>query len=418
MNKLKFIKNKKGVAIITAYMIIGILTGIGVGFMARSLQEFRDAQRYTERAQAFWIAEAGASEAINNLKANPNWTPPSTPTSFGGGTYSITITDYLPVRKDVTITGTRGESQRIVQFSLPYIVHEYTNAISVGGKLREGSVFAKFKIYNGDVEVGDRVQKYKWRWWPPGWYWKNDKSWVQMNNGTLSENVNPDPQVRYPDMDGDGISNEFEDFTAYNQNLISTYDPNEVVYIKTDSTVQIWPGWNGEGAIFVGGSRLKDENGNPITLAGKKIVYVEGSEGNGDVGILFGASEVWNDGEDLTIITTGSIVMGEPLQFTSNSRLNLICWENYSEVNILLSNHISTIFSVNGNINLFGAANLTSTTGVFISNNYFYFWAVLAARNIYFNDDIKNGSIPPGFEGLIGSSASLSTSPYDWKEIL
>ena len=61
-------KNKKGIALITAYIVIAVLTVLGAAFISRSISEMRVAERGKNSTQAFYIAEAGIDFAIEEMR--------------------------------------------------------------------------------------------------------------------------------------------------------------------------------------------------------------------------------------------------------------------------------------------------------------------------------------------------------------
>jgi len=64
------IRKRKGAALITAIIIAVILAILGVFFTIRSIQEKNLANRYTNSVRAFWLAEAGVAEGMENLSAS------------------------------------------------------------------------------------------------------------------------------------------------------------------------------------------------------------------------------------------------------------------------------------------------------------------------------------------------------------
>ncbi len=62
------LKNKKGIALITAYIVIAVLTALGAAFISRSISEMRVAERAKNSTQAFYIAEAGIDYAIEEMR--------------------------------------------------------------------------------------------------------------------------------------------------------------------------------------------------------------------------------------------------------------------------------------------------------------------------------------------------------------
>lgn len=64
--------NKRGIALIVAFMVIAALTIFSLVISVRSMSERSIAQRYRESTQAFWLSEAGVSQALDELRENPN----------------------------------------------------------------------------------------------------------------------------------------------------------------------------------------------------------------------------------------------------------------------------------------------------------------------------------------------------------
>ncbi|MFA5271618.1 MAG: hypothetical protein WC412_04680 [Candidatus Omnitrophota bacterium] len=64
-------KNKKSSALLFVLLAIAVLTILGAAFVSRSISESHLAQRNLEFTQAFWLAEAGVSSALKELRADP-----------------------------------------------------------------------------------------------------------------------------------------------------------------------------------------------------------------------------------------------------------------------------------------------------------------------------------------------------------
>lgn len=83
--------NKKGLALIFSFIIIVILTILGVAALSRSISENRFAQRSAESAQAFWLAEAGINDALDELKDDFHGLSGITNTQLGPGGYNVVM---------------------------------------------------------------------------------------------------------------------------------------------------------------------------------------------------------------------------------------------------------------------------------------------------------------------------------------
>jgi hypothetical protein len=428
MNKKRsYTMKKKGTALILTCAVTLTLGLLATGFLMRSIVEQRSTDTYAEDVRAFWVAEAGSSEAIVNLRNNPAWNPGSL--SQGerqvgtDGEFAVSVVTPAgnPNTREVTITGTiagyRNYQKRIF-FTVDY-TPVFHNEASVGDLLRGSGILFAMEI-EGHTEVGTRAEKKDLF----GGY-VEDTSWITTHAGyDYDWHAEPDPRIIYPDgpTDVNSTPDEFADFKDYNQQAINNYDPSEVIYIQTNNDVVIWPGWNGQGKILVGGSVLTDGEGQPITLSGKKVLYVEGDNaGDGDVEIYFGAAEVFGDDEDLTIITTGAVTYVEPLQSPdSDGRLSTISWDDYEEAGILWTNHNLNAYS-HDDVNFLSLANASQTEGVYIANDDMEMVAILAKKTLIFPENII---VPPGFEGFADISQGNIFSPggagmmsNDWQEL-
>lgn len=377
--------NRKGIALILGYLVIVVLTMMGAVFLSRSVMEGRLVIRHSDSAQAFWIAEAGLSRAFHDLSTGG--TPPTTSVAFGNGTYQISLTQVPPPPAAPSLIiinsdGTYGTDTRTVQASFYRIASYFDNTISGGndldligawaqlivhGKTRLGGDFDKDCIFcDGDFD--DLQEDYNWG------------------------NPNNDPLL-IPDYNGNGTNNEFADFKLFGQAVVNSYPPDEVVYVQTSGSVDIYP---------------------QADYAGKKVIYVEGpSAGQGDVNIYFDAS--WQDGQDLTVISTGDVTYVQPLEVASNSRLSVIAWSGYNEGAIIYSTHQSVVYS-HDDIDGLAILAQSSVEGNYIANSDMDYLAGAVELTFNYSDRSKNGDIPPGYAFLAGASGTPKLT--GWHELI
>jgi hypothetical protein len=129
---------------------------------------------------------------------------------------------------------------------------------------------------------------------------------------------------------------------------------------------------------------------------------VEGSSpGTGNVNIFFDA--VWQEEEDLAVISTGDITYIEPLQFQEDARLSTISWLDYNEASIFRSEHESVVYA-HDDANFVDVLDWGSTTGNVIANDDIGLTEVLTYEKYYYSNRALNGDLPPGFQLLGGSS--------------
>ncbi|MFA5356565.1 MAG: hypothetical protein WC301_04080 [Candidatus Omnitrophota bacterium] len=81
--------NKRGIALITAFMVIVVLTILGAATFFQSISERLISQRYLESKRAFWLAEAGLSMGLAQLKVDFNNLNGIAATALGRGQYSV-----------------------------------------------------------------------------------------------------------------------------------------------------------------------------------------------------------------------------------------------------------------------------------------------------------------------------------------
>lgn len=81
--------NRRGAALIIAFMVVVVLTTLSSALVMRSVSERSIAQRYVESTQAFWLAEAGVNRALLQLKNNFNDLNAIAAVTLGQGEYSV-----------------------------------------------------------------------------------------------------------------------------------------------------------------------------------------------------------------------------------------------------------------------------------------------------------------------------------------
>ncbi|MCM8757681.1 MAG: hypothetical protein NC900_03070 [Candidatus Omnitrophica bacterium] len=364
--------NRKATAFILCYTIVFVLTVLSSGYFISSVAEKNFSQRYLDSRKAFWIAEAALAKSYYNWKNNPNYTGEEG--TFAGGNYTIDKETFSP---EVIVNASFGTASKTIKANFVRIPHPFENTISCGRNMSLSGLLARIEVYDKTRISGN----YNYTWGAKGWF--QDKL----------EGVNPDyTTIKIPDYDQNGISDEFNDFVYFARNVINSYPSQEVVYIKTNNTVNIFPNHN---------------------LIGKKVIFVEGSlPGEGDVNIFFDGT--WQESEDLTVISTGDISYIEPLQFQANARLSTISWEDYNEASIFRSQHQSVIYA-HQDANFVDILDWGSTTGNVIVNNNIWLEEVLTYEKYYYSDRAFKGDLPAGFAYLSGNRGK--TSIVCWRQL-
>jgi Tfp pilus assembly protein PilX len=365
--------NNRGVALIIAYFTVAVLTVLGSAIVMRSVTESTAARRYADSERAFWIAEAGMVQAYYDWLSNPNYTGASA--SFGGGAYTVSKSASRP---EVTVTSSLGSAQRTIQALFVRLARPFENTLSVGGDLSLTGLLARVEVYD-KTRISGAFSK------SPG-----TSSWFADKQEGVSQDQTT---IRIPDYNNNGTADEFNDFVLFGRDVAQSYPPEEVVYIQTTpgQTVNIFPN---------------------RTLIGKKVIVVEGpSSGEGDVNIFFDAN--WQDDEDLTVISTGTVTYVEPLQFQDNARLSVVAWDDYNEASVFRSQHESVVFA-HDDANFVDILDWGSTTGNVIVNDDMALREVLTYEKYYYSNRAINGDLPPGFQLLPGTSSAARL--LDWRE--
>jgi len=116
--------NKRGIVLILSCILIVVLIILGAAILSRSIAENRLAQNNLEITQAFWLAEAGLSQALDNLRGNFNiaagtdiW---SGSLSLIQGEYSVDLGPISNQQRTVTAHGfvpsrSQSRQERVIE---------------------------------------------------------------------------------------------------------------------------------------------------------------------------------------------------------------------------------------------------------------------------------------------------------------
>ncbi len=121
------LKNKRGVALISVFLVITLLLLYSAAFINVSVSQNLNADIYNRRTKALNLAQAGLDQALSWLRAQPappigdNTNPWGGVQNLNGGTYSVVITDLGIVggsgtvrRYKTTSTGTFANTNRVL----------------------------------------------------------------------------------------------------------------------------------------------------------------------------------------------------------------------------------------------------------------------------------------------------------------
>lgn len=112
----------KGVALISALLVMVVLSALGMAMATLLLWQNRVEARVRSSTQALYLAEAGAERAlVENLKDDPNqdWSDNEVeelypPQPLGGGSYTVSLRNGTKEKIDIFTWGNyRGEERSI-----------------------------------------------------------------------------------------------------------------------------------------------------------------------------------------------------------------------------------------------------------------------------------------------------------------
>lgn len=104
MEELNQGMDKKGSVLVMCFMVITVFSIMSAAMFAGSVSENVFTKRYSEFTQAFWLAEAGANKALDELRVSYATTSVAD-TAMGAGGYSATITNNPDGTRTVTSAG-------------------------------------------------------------------------------------------------------------------------------------------------------------------------------------------------------------------------------------------------------------------------------------------------------------------------
>lgn len=376
---IKKLNNEQGAGLIVAYFVMASFVTFSAAFSILTFSELNQSIRFRDSVQAFWLAEAGVDEYIHDPAILETKDRQNIP--YGQGVIRLARNDSSLSKRVVTSTGDVRGVKRTIKVEFPAIVPVFfENAVTVNGDILISG--GKTNVtFNDKVRLSGEV--------------KNQSKYSQVTFEDKMEKV-PESLVSliYPDMDHNSKPDEFADFVAFNRDLIASYSSDEVIYIKDAGTVTVVPN---------------------EALSGKKIIYVEGTEGKGNVNIQF--SGAWEGNQNLTIISTGTVTYSQASPVATNSQLNVIAWSGYNESAALPGTHQGIVYT-HGKAVFDEVHDTSVTNGVVIAKEGIELREVWSNKTFNYVDPRVNGVLPPGFEGLVsGTLLGYEKKPTSWEEI-
>jgi len=120
----QYLKNKKGIVLITSIFLIFLISALGVGYLFLVNNQLEIADVAIKSMQAFYCAEAGISECVLYLKSIDDWSSligVLASGDFEKGSYHVVV-DLIshPTKDEIIVksTGKMSNFQRIIQVTL------------------------------------------------------------------------------------------------------------------------------------------------------------------------------------------------------------------------------------------------------------------------------------------------------------
>lgn len=373
----RLLHNSKGAALIISFFVLTFLIIISTGVAMSLFSELTQAQNYQKSVTAFWLAESG----LNLFKKNPTILDKtgSQTLEYGGGKIDLRKDDTDPAMRVVTSTGTILGVRRSLEIIYPAKAPEAFNmSLAADGNLTILSGKASV-VFLGKIRLAGKIV--------------NNAKHANLIFEDKKESVDSTlVTMKYPDINQNGMGEEFSDFVQANRQTIAKYPKSEIIYIQGNDNYTVIP--NQE-------------------LIGKRIIYIEGEQGRGRVNIQFNGP--MPDDQNLTIISTGNVTLSHGNE-SGNSQLNVIAWGDYSESAILPGVHNGMIFT-HGMARFDDIYDTTVTNGSIVASKGIAIGDIWSTKVFNYADPKKDGAVPPGFELLVGKRASgYVSTPSSWSE--
>lgn len=390
---MKIKLNNKGSALVFSMLVLSTFLTLTAGYMAANVNENNTAKRHRESAKALWAAEAGLNEFIKDntiLDAGP------LTYALGGSDLTIHKNDTDPEMRYVTATATSNGVTRSIQMDFPAMpFYALNNTLSTGGDLDFVIIpnpHTGGTMGNGALSVWGTTKitgTFNLTLPPTS---NVSQAWFE----NFEANVDPtQTTLQYPDANTNGTPDDFDDFKAHNQQILSGLDSSEYVYIQAH-----------DNATYVI---------TPNNYYGKKMIYIEGDqEGQGDVDIFFAAD--LQHALNLTIVTTGKVSFIQPALNPTGSKLNTISWGDFAQsVAVNQANHEGITYTHNQAI--FDVWGQYNSKGPIVANNGLYAESARHWERLQWADLVSNG-LPTGFSGLIAARPNgYQNTPIAWREL-
>jgi len=152
--KLKSLKDKKGIVLISTYLVLSVIGTFLFVVFAKNLSLYRASERTVNRITAFHLAESGVDQAIVQLRSNLSYTGQGY-TTFGRGGYDIQVTTPDPVANpSLRLITTNGHTPNNLPSSYAYERRQVVAHVNFSPSVSTFAIFSDTNIQiNGNAET-------------------------------------------------------------------------------------------------------------------------------------------------------------------------------------------------------------------------------------------------------------------------
>ncbi|MBL7170471.1 MAG: hypothetical protein ISS46_00545 [Candidatus Omnitrophica bacterium] len=328
-------RNESGVVFITALVMMLILLSLGMSYLVIARTRARIASNQRAVLKAFYIAEAGLEEAIDELFTDSGWGVGFTNESFGGGTYNVFLTGSQGETIEITSRGTFGGASRTIRAEVlvinPANLSEWIGSAGTGGGNVDFSgssgTISGVVVVKGDFEAGDMdtddariIEDF------------SDLPVIEVyldSYKTIADHVAEEDKGKDKDKDGDE-----ETFTPPFKSG-ETY--TGVYYIKGDvvieSNVTIYGTVVAEGDVNINATNViieaegdSEEEWNPVegypAIIADGTINMDGMTNSSITGLVYATDDVKMDGTS-GVTFEGGLIVGKDLAAKDGEDLSI-----------------------------------------------------------------------------------------------
>ena len=396
--------NERGIALILVFMVITVLTVLGMGIVTRSISENKIVERQVMSTQAFWLAEVGLQSSLSAIRNN-NWlgwlaqgTTRTIVPNLGAGFYTATVTNVGSANPQINSIGNVRGIQRTIIANVAQIAQD--NLAFTGG------VFARSEFI---MSGNGRVDSYDSRIGPYGGNNIGTEGDVGSNGvvaGTIrlsgNANINGDASTGPNGTITTSGNAQVNGQQSHNNNVVvpSVVVPAGLRQMGSSGNYNL----NGNNSASLGNGAYRYDSLNisgngRLTITGTVQIYLSG---NSSLNISGNAQLVIANGGSLEVYTNGtSSISGNGVVNQTTLPRNFALYSTYAGP----GNGVS----ISGNGNLYGGI-YAPDTGVTNSGNGDVFGYLVGSQvSITGNGSVHNDL---GFQGRGGVTITFSISNW------